>query len=167
MQKAVTVAYKRLMAPAVERDIRNELTEKAEEQAIKVFARNLRSLLLQPPVPGKVVLGVDPAYRTGCKWAVVDETGKLLETGVVYPTPPQKKVKAAESEFARVIKQYGVQVIAIGNGTASRETEQFVADLSRDKIPPGWLIPLSARPGPVLIRLPSWPPRRSTRNHIT
>ena len=128
VQTAVSDAYKRLVAPAVERDLRNELTEKAEEQAVTVFARNLRSLLLQPPVSGKVVLGVDPAYRTGCKWAVVNETGRLMETGVVYPTPPQKKVKAAEAEFARLVAQYGVQVIAIGNGTASRETEQFVAD---------------------------------------
>lgn len=127
VQKALFDAYKRLVAPAVERDIRHELTEKAESRALEVFSRNLRSLLLQPPVRDKVVLGVDPAYRTGCKWAVVDETGKLLEVGVVYPTPPQKKLQEAETEFARVIKQYGVQVIVIGNGTASRETEQFVA----------------------------------------
>jgi len=133
VQIAVTDAYKRLVAPAVERDLRNELTEKAEEQAVNVFARNLRSLLLQPPVSGKVVLGVDPAYRTGCKWAVVNETGKLMETGVVYPTPPQKKVKAAETEFRRLVSQYGVQVIAIGNGTASRETEQFVAGFIKEQ----------------------------------
>lgn len=133
VQIAVADAYKRLVAPAVERDLRNELTEKAEEQAVNVFARNLRSLLLQPPVSGKVVLGVDPAYRTGCKWAVVNETGKLMETGVVYPTPPQKKVKAAETEFRRLVSQYGVQVIAIGNGTASRETEQFVAGFIKEQ----------------------------------
>ncbi|WP_269464939.1 Tex family protein [Desulfotruncus alcoholivorax] len=131
--RAAADAYRRLVAPAVERDVRNELTEKAEEQALKVFARNLRSLLLQPPVPGKVVLGVDPAYRTGCKWAVVDETGKLLETGVVYPTPPQKKVKEAKAEFDRLVDKYGVQVIAIGNGTASRETEQFVAGFIKER----------------------------------
>lgn len=137
VQTAVADAYKRLVAPAVERDLRNELTEKAEEQAIVVFARNLRSLLLQPPVPGKVVLGVDPAYRTGCKWAVVNETGKLMETGVVFPTPPQKKVKEAKAEFTRIVEQYGVQVIAIGNGTASRETEQFVADFIKEQDTPG------------------------------
>lgn len=131
VRKAVTDAYKRLVAPAVERDIRNELTEKAEAQAVQVFSRNLRSLLLQPPVAGKVVLGVDPAYRTGCKWAVVDGTGKLLEVGVVYPTPPLKKIKDAEAVFARIVGQYGVQAIVIGNGTASRETEQFVADFIR------------------------------------
>lgn len=131
VRKAVTDAYKRMVAPAVERDIRNELTEKAEAQAVQVFSRNLRSLLLQPPVAGKVVLGVDPAYRTGCKWAVVDGTGKLLEVGVVYPTPPLKKIKDAEAVFARIVGQYGVQAIVIGNGTASRETEQFVADFIR------------------------------------
>nr|WP_092469950.1 Tex family protein [Desulfotruncus arcticus] len=132
-ERAVVDAYKRLVAPAVERDVRNELTERAEEQALVVFARNLRSLLLQPPVPGKVVLGVDPAYRTGCKWAVVDETGKLLETGVVYPTPPQKKVVEAKAEFTRLVDKYAVQAIAIGNGTASRETEQFVADFIKER----------------------------------
>lgn len=128
VRSAVADAYKRLITPAVERDIRGELTEKAEEQAVQVFSRNLRSLLLQPPVRGKVVLGVDPAYRTGCKWSVVDETGKLLEVGVVYPTPPQKRVREAEAEFTRLVEQYAVQAVVIGNGTASRETEQFVAD---------------------------------------
>lgn len=129
VQKALADAYKRLIAPAVERDLRGELTEMAHEQAIKVFSKNLRNLLLQPPVRGKIVLGVDPAYRTGCKWAVVDQTGKLLEVGVVYPTPPQERIEEAEQEFTRVIKQYKIDVIAIGNGTASRETEQFVAGL--------------------------------------
>ena len=95
----------------------------------KFFTKNLRNLLLQPPVRGKMVMGVDPAYRTGCKWAVVDQTGKLLEVGVVYPTPPQQKIEEAEQEFTRVIKQYKIDVIAIGNGTASRETELFVAGL--------------------------------------
>jgi uncharacterized protein len=137
--RAVADAYKRLVAPAVERDIRNLLTEAAEARAVDVFARNLRSLLLQPPVRNKVVMGIDPAYRTGCKWAVVDGTGKLLEVGVFYPTPPQKRVREAEQELGRVVGQYGVQVIAIGNGTASRETEQFVADfitgLNRPKTP--------------------------------
>ena len=122
-------AFKRLIEPSVQRDIRNELTEKAEAQAVYVFANNLRNLLLQPPVKGKMVLGLDPAYRTGCKWAVIDETGKMLEIGVVYPTPPQSKVKEAERELERVIRKYGVSIICIGNGTASRETEQFTADL--------------------------------------
>nr|WP_092481661.1 Tex family protein [Desulfoscipio geothermicus] len=137
VRKAVLDAYRRLIAPAVEREIRNELTEGAESRAVLVFARNLRSLLLQPPVRGKAVLGVDPAYRTGCKWAVVDETGKLLEVGVVYPTPPQKKIREAESVFARVVEQYGVQAIAVGNGTASRETEQFVAGFIQKHGKPG------------------------------
>lgn len=129
VKKALADAYKRLIAPAVERDLRGELTEMAHEQAIKVFSKNLRNLLLQPPVRGKIVMGVDPAYRTGCKWAVVDQTGKLLEVGVVYPTPPQQRIEEAEQEFTRVINQYKVDVIAIGNGTASRETELFVAGL--------------------------------------
>lgn len=129
VKEAVADAYKRLIAPAVERELRGELTEKASEQAIIVFSKNLRSLLLQPPVRGKMVLGVDPAYRTGCKWAVVDQTGKLLEVGVVYPTPPQHKLREAEDVFTRLIEEYGIEVIAIGNGTASRETEQFVAGL--------------------------------------
>ncbi|AGL03038.1 Tex family protein [Desulfoscipio gibsoniae] len=137
VQRAVADAYKRLVAPAVERDIRSELTEEAESRAVQVFARNLRSLLMQPPVRDVVVLAIDPAYRTGCKWAVVDETGKLLETGVVYPTPPQKKIVEAEAELARVVKQYAVQVITIGNGTASRETEQFVADFIKKQNQPG------------------------------
>ena len=129
VKKALADAYKRLIAPAVERDLRGELTEMAHEQAINVFSKNLRNLQLQPPVRGKIVLGVDPAYRTGCKWAVVDQTGKLLEVGIVYPTPPQERIEEAEQEFTRVIKQYEIDVIAIGNGTASRETEQFVAGL--------------------------------------
>jgi len=137
VQKAVVDAYKRLVAPAVERDIRNELTTEAEARAVQVFSRNLRSLLLQAPVKDVVVLALDPAYRTGCKWAVVDGTGKLLEVGVVYPTPPQKKVAEAEAVLARVVKQYGAQVISIGNGTASRETEQFVADFIQKQQQPG------------------------------
>ena len=137
MKEAVADAYKRLIAPAVERELRGELTEKASEQAIIVFSKNLRSLLLQPPVRGKMVLGVDPAYRTGCKWAVVDQTGKLLEVGVVYPTPPQHKLREAEDVFTRLIEEYGIEVIAIGNGTASRETEQFVAGLIQKLKKPG------------------------------
>lgn len=121
-------AYKRLIAPSIERDVRNELTDKAEEQAIQVFAQNLRSLLLQPPVKGKTVLGVDPAFRTGCKLCVVDDTGKLLEVAVTYPTAPHHKVAEAEQTFSRLADKYGVELVVIGNGTASRETEQFVAD---------------------------------------
>ncbi|PZE20875.1 Tex family protein [Paenibacillus xerothermodurans] len=122
-------AYKRLLAPSIEREVRNEMMEKAEEQAIEVFAENLRNLLLQPPVKGKVVLGVDPAYRTGCKLAVVDDTGKMLQIAVTYPTPPNNKVAEAKAKFHKLIDTYGVELIVIGNGTASRETEQFVADL--------------------------------------
>ncbi|MBW5447117.1 S1 RNA-binding domain-containing protein [Cohnella sp. CFH 77786] len=126
---AVEDSYKRLIAPSIERELRGELTEKAEEHAIGIFSENLRNLLLQPPVKGRVVLGVDPAYRTGCKLAVVDETGKLLEVAVTYPTPPHNKKAEAEAVFKRIIGGYGVQLIVIGNGTASRETEQFVAQV--------------------------------------
>ncbi|MFC5531597.1 Tex family protein [Cohnella yongneupensis] len=119
-------SYKRLIAPSIERELRNELTEKAEEHAISIFSENLRNLLLQPPVKGRVVLGVDPAFRTGCKLAVVDDTGKLMEVAVSYPTPPHNKKAEAEALFRRLITQYGVQLIVVGNGTASRETEQFV-----------------------------------------
>lgn len=131
---AVTVedAYKRLIAPSIEREVRAELTEAAEERAIHIFAENLRNLLLQPPVKGKVVLGVDPAFRTGCKLAVVDETGKLLEVAVVYPTPPANKVAEATVKVKQMIETYGVTVVAIGNGTASRETEQFIATLLKE-----------------------------------
>ncbi|GGJ79001.1 RNA-binding transcriptional accessory protein [Anoxybacillus voinovskiensis] len=128
---AIEDSYKRLIEPSIERDIRNELTEKAEERAIHIFAENLRNLLLQPPLKGKIVLGVDPAYRTGCKLAVVDETGKLLKIDVIYPHPPQAKREEAEQKLVRLLQEYGVQMIAIGNGTASRETEQFVADTLR------------------------------------
>lgn len=127
VNRALEDGYRRLLLPAIERDIRGELTAKAEQQAIKVFSQNLRRLLLQPPIKGAVVLGVDPAYRTGCKWAVVDETGKLMEVGVVYPTPPQKKIKEAMQVFHGLAARYKIDVIVIGNGTASRETEQFVA----------------------------------------
>lgn len=125
-------AYKRLIAPSIEREVRAELTEAAEERAIHIFAENLRNLLLQPPVKGKVVLGVDPAFRTGCKLAVVDETGKLLEVAVVYPTPPANKVAEATVKVKQLIETYGVTVVAIGNGTASRETEQFIATLLKE-----------------------------------
>jgi uncharacterized protein len=126
---AVEDAYKRLIAPSIEREVRGELTEKAEEHAIRIFAENLRNLLLQAPVKGKVVLGVDPAYRTGCKLAVVDATGKVLEIGVAYPTPPNNKVEEAKAKIKGMIAKHGVELIAIGNGTASRETEQFIAEL--------------------------------------
>ncbi|MED0664488.1 Tex family protein [Geobacillus thermodenitrificans] len=126
--EAVEDGYKRLMEPAIEREIRNELTEKAEERAIHIFAENLRKLLLQPPLKGKTVLGIDPAYRTGCKLAVVDETGKLLRIDVIYPHPPQERKEEARAKLLRLLDDYHVDMIAIGNGTASRETEQFVAD---------------------------------------
>lgn len=132
LQQTVEDAYKRLIAPSIEREVRSELTEAAEEQAIHIFSENLRNLLLQPPVKGKVVLGVDPAYRTGCKLAVVGETGKLLEVAVVYPTPPANKVAEASAKVKQLISTYGVTLIAIGNGTASRETEQFVANVLKE-----------------------------------
>lgn len=125
-------AYKRLIAPSIEREIRAELTEKGENQAISIFSGNLRSLLLQPPVKGRCVLGVDPAFRTGCKLAVVDDTGKLLEVAVTYPTPPNNKRREAAEKFRELITKYGIQLIVIGNGTASRETEQFVAEVIGD-----------------------------------
>ncbi|WP_051254796.1 MULTISPECIES: Tex family protein [Halobacillus] len=126
---AIQDSYKRLIQPSVEREIRNSLSEVAEEQAIDVFSSNLRSLLLQPPLKGKVVLGVDPAYRTGCKLAVIDETGKVLDIGVIYPTAPKKDTKGAEKKLLSFMEQYNMELIAIGNGTASRETEQFISDM--------------------------------------
>ncbi|SER87064.1 Tex family protein [Salisediminibacterium halotolerans] len=128
LAEAIEDGYKRLIQPAVERDIRREASERAEEQAIHIFAENLQNLLLQPPLKGHTVLGVDPAYRTGCKLAVIDETGKNIEVGVIYPTAPHHKVKEAANEITRLISKHGIGLIAIGNGTASRETEQFVAD---------------------------------------
>lgn len=122
-------AYKRLLAPSIEREVRGELSEKAEEHAIQIFAENLRNLLLQAPVKGRVVLGVDPAFRTGCKLAVVDDTGKLLEVAVTYPTAPHHRTAEAEAVFKRLITQYEVDLLVIGNGTASRETEQFVVEV--------------------------------------
>ncbi len=131
--EAIEDGYKRLIQPSIEREIRSELTEKAEEQAIHIFSENLRKLLLQPPLKGKVVLGVDPAYRTGCKLAVVDETGKVLKIDVVYPHPPSAKPKEAKEKVEAILKQYKVEVVAIGNGTASRETEQFIADILKEQ----------------------------------
>lgn len=130
--EAVEDGYKRLIQPSIEREIRNELTEKAEEQAIHIFSENLRNLLLQPPLKGKVVLGVDPAYRTGCKLAVVNEIGRVLEIGVIYPHPPAAKRHEAREKIIRFLKDYNVEMVAIGNGTASRETEQFVADILKE-----------------------------------
>ncbi|MBO8171644.1 MAG: RNA-binding transcriptional accessory protein [Bacillaceae bacterium] len=132
LKEALEDGYKRLIAPSIERDVRNELSEKAEEQAIHIFSENLRNLLLQPPVRGKIVMGVDPAYRTGCKLAVIDETGKLLDISVIYPTPPENRVEEAKKIVKALIERHGVNLIAIGNGTASRETEQFIADTIRE-----------------------------------
>nr|WP_319005671.1 Tex family protein [Mesobacillus subterraneus] len=130
--EAIEDAYKRLIQPSIEREIRNELTEKAEEQAIHIFSENLRKLLLQPPLKGKVVLGVDPAFRTGCKLAAVDETGKVLSIGVIYPHTSGSKNTEAKDKFVKVLKEYDVEMVAIGNGTASRETEQFVSDILKE-----------------------------------
>jgi protein Tex len=130
--EAIEDGYKRLIQPSIEREIRKELTEKAEDRAIHIFSENLRNLLLQPPLKGKVVLGVDPAYRTGCKLAVVDETGKVLHIDVIYPHPPVQKREEAKSKLINIIQEYKVEMIAIGNGTASRETEQFVADVLKE-----------------------------------
>ncbi len=125
-------AYDRLIAPAIEREIRNELTEKAEDGAISVFGKNLEQLLMQPPIAGKVVLGWDPAFRTGCKLAIVDATGKVLDTKVIYPTAPQNKVEESKKELKRLINQYGVSLISVGNGTASRESEQVIVELIKE-----------------------------------
>jgi len=126
---AIEDSYKRLIQPSIERELRNELTEKAEAQAIHIFSENLRNLLLQPPMKGKFVLGVDPAYRTGCKLAVVDETGKMLEVTAIYPHPPKPDVAKSKAVVKQILAKYPISIIAIGNGTASRETEQFIADV--------------------------------------
>ncbi|MGP3739847.1 Tex family protein [Bacillus sp. 4A_MP2] len=132
IEAAIDDAYKRLIQPSIEREIRKELTEKAEEQAIHIFAENLRKLLLQPPMKGKRVLGVDPAFRTGCKLAVVDDTGKVHHIGVIYPHPPVQKKAEAKQKVKEIVQSSNIEVIAIGNGTASRETEQFIADLIQE-----------------------------------
>lgn len=132
VSEAAQDSYDRLIFPSIEREIRNELTESAEEAAIKVFALNLKNLLMQPPVKGATVLGIDPAYRTGCKIAVVDDTGKVLDTSVIFPTPPQSKIEESKNVLISLIKKHNVNVIAIGNGTASRETEIFVAESLRN-----------------------------------
>ncbi|WP_035765152.1 Tex family protein [Butyrivibrio sp. NC2002] len=132
LQNVCKDAYDRLIAPAIERDIRNELTEKAEDSAIGVFGKNLEQLLMQPPIAGKTVLGWDPAFRTGCKLAVVDATGKVLDTKVIYPTAPQNKVEEAKAELKKLIKKYDVDLISVGNGTASRESEQVIVELIKE-----------------------------------
>ena len=132
LENVIADSYDRLIAPAIEREIRNDLTEKAEDGAISVFGKNLEQLLLQPPIAGKVVLGWDPAFRTGCKLAVVDATGKVLDTKVIYPTAPQNKVAEAKTELKRLIKKYNVSLISVGNGTASRESEQVIVELLKE-----------------------------------
>ncbi len=132
LEAVIEDSYSRLIAPAIEREIRNDLTEKAEDGAISVFGKNLEQLLLQPPIAGKVVLGWDPAFRTGCKLAVVDETGKVLDTKVIYPTAPQNKVAEAKAELKRLIRKYNVSLISVGNGTASRESEQVIVELLKE-----------------------------------
>ncbi|MDX9916497.1 MAG: Tex family protein [Gudongella sp.] len=138
VQSAVEDGFKRLLFPSVEREIRNDLTERAEEEAIKVFALNLEPLLMQPPIKGKVVLAIDPGFRTGCKVAIIDETGKLLDNTTVFPTEPQNKVEETKKTLKTLIDKYDVGIISIGNGTASRETEQVVASMIKEmsrKIP--------------------------------
>ncbi len=132
LEEVIADSYDRLIAPAIEREIRNDLTEKAEDGAISVFGKNLEQLLLQPPIKGRVVLGWDPAFRTGCKLAVVDETGKVLDTKVIYPTAPQNKVEQAKAELKKLIKKYNVSLISVGNGTASRESEQVIVELIKE-----------------------------------
>lgn len=132
IKAVVQDAYDRLIAPAIEREVRNSLTEKAEDGAIRVFGKNLEQLLLQPPIAGKVVLGWDPAFRTGCKLAVVDETGKVLATKVIYPTEPHNKVAEAKKEVKKLIDRYHITLISCGNGTASRESEKIIAELIKE-----------------------------------
>ena len=129
LRETVRDSYERLIAPSIEREIRSELTEKAEEGAIKVFGKNLEQLLMQPPIAGRVVLGWDPAFRTGCKLAVVDGTGKVLDTVVIYPTAPQNRVAESKRILKEMIKKYGITLISVGNGTASRESEQIIVEL--------------------------------------
>lgn len=132
LREAVADSYDRLVAPAIEREIRNDLTERAEAGAIKLFGKNLEQLLMQPPITGRVVLGWDPAFRTGCKLAVVDETGKVLDTVVIYPTAPQNKVAEAKATLKKLIKQYHISLISVGNGTASRESEMIITELLKE-----------------------------------
>lgn len=129
VEEAIKDSFTRLLEPSLEREVRSFLTEKAEEQAISIFAENLKQLLLQPPIKGQVILGIDPAFRTGCKWAVIDATGKTLDIGVIYPTAPHHKTEEATKIVIDLIQEYGIEMIAVGNGTASRETEQFVVSV--------------------------------------
>lgn len=141
LEEVVADSYKRLIAPAIEREIRNELTEKAEDGAIKVFGKNLEQLLMQPPIVGNVVLGWDPAFRTGCKLAVVDATGKVVDTTVIYPTAPQNKVEESKAVVKKLIEKYHITLISVGNGTASRESEMvIVAFLKESKLPVQYVI---------------------------
>ncbi|WP_088227965.1 Tex family protein [Desulfosporosinus sp. FKB] len=133
VQRAAADSYKRLIEPSIEREIRTELSSHAEEQAIKVFAANLRQLLLQPPVRGRIVLGLDPGFRTGCKWAVVDETGKLMKVGVIYPHTGKRQREESKVALKKAITEFAVDIIAIGNGTASRETEEVVAEMIQEE----------------------------------
>lgn len=135
LRATVTDAYYRLIFPAIEREVRNLITEKAEDHAIRVFAKNLRNLLMQPPITGKIIMGIDPGYRTGCKVAVIDETGKYLEGNNIFPHPPQNRWDKAKGILLDLLNKYYIDVIAIGNGTASRETEQLVAELIQEKVP--------------------------------
>lgn len=132
LKEVIADSYSRLIAPSIEREIRNEMTERAEEGAIKVFGKNLEQLLMQPPIVGRVVLGWDPAFRTGCKLAVVDETGKVLDTVVIYPTAPQNKVEEAKKVLKKLIEKYNISLISVGNGTASRESEQVIVELLKE-----------------------------------
>ncbi len=141
LREVAADSYSRLIAPSIEREVRNELTEKAEDGAIRVFGKNLEQLLMQPPIVGRVVLGWDPAFRTGCKLAVVDETGKVLDTIVIYPTAPQNRVEESKKILKQMIKKYNISLISVGNGTASRESEQIIVDLLKElKLPVQYVI---------------------------
>lgn len=132
LKAVIEDSYKRLIAPAIEREVRNELTEKAEEGAVKIFGKNLEQLLMQPPIAGRTVLGWDPAFRTGCKLAVVDSTGKVLDTVVIYPTAPQNRVEESKEILKKLIRKYNISLISVGNGTASRESEQIIVELLKE-----------------------------------
>ena len=142
LQTAIRDSYSRLIAPAIERELRNELTEEAEDGAIRVFASNLEQLLMQQPIAGKVVLGWDPAFRTGCKLAVADPTGRILDTKVIYPTAPQNKIREAKQELSKIVQKFGVSVISVGNGTASRESEQVITEFIKEMMRSGYKKPL-------------------------
>ena len=155
LTETIADAYKRLMAPSVEREMRNQLTERAEAEAVKIFAKNTESLLMTPPVKGKRVLSIDPGYRTGCKVAVLDETGKLRAYTTIYPTEPKNDIAGTEAVLKKLIEKYGVDIISIGNGTASRETEEVVSDFIKKN---GYDISYTivTKPEHLCTRLPSW-----------